>query len=184
VYKKNNFLKWVLAYLTVAILVYLGIYYFAISKQKQTYSTIYSVPTKSPEGNENWKTFKNDKVGYSIKYPPEWKLRKEDESGQLYMLSNSANIIEIQNDTTYNLKPGQTAENYLDNIPVVRSQPTKKIAIGNYTAYLQRGIPGNGELGEATYLHIKHKDKYLNVAIIKGKYENVSSIFQTIKFVD
>lgn len=160
----------------IVLLFFAGIY-VVFSKQRNPSNSLNAIQEIA-----SWKTFKNGKIGYSIKYPPDWKLRSEDQSGELYILSNAENIMEFQDYTTYSLKDGQTVENYLDSWPAAQSQPTQRIMINNYTSYIQRGVPDGGELSRATYLHIEHNNKYLNIAIIKGEYKDVSAILDTIKF--
>lgn len=143
-------------------------------------STIKRYPTPTP-GDEtaNWKTFINQKLGYEIKYPPDWRLRDEDNSGQLYMLSKTSGFIEFQNELKFDLKPYQTVENYLKSTPGFGGT-YKEININGNIGYLDEkgGLEGNGQL------YIKHNNKHLSI-IYKGfKFSEIDQILSTFNFLN
>ena len=93
-YGKRGWLKWVLIYLTIAVLIYGGIYYYLATQQKKSspYSTNSPTPTISQpsptpdlytEGTRsataNWKTYTNTKVGYTISYPEYFEIDTQNE---------------------------------------------------------------------------------------------------------
>lgn len=82
-YKKGAWKKWILMYVIIGLLVYGGIYYFVLSKNKTnpyTYnSTQYPTqsiqnPSPTTDPTANWKTLDNPltkEYAYSVKYPPD-----------------------------------------------------------------------------------------------------------------
>lgn len=159
---------------------------------KASYPQTKSVPSdlSSPvyyhlENSGEFNYFYNDKLKYHIKLPKSWQVRDENGSGELFMVWGGVSTIELQSYYTFNLSKGQTIEEYLDSAPSpAKSQPTKRVALGNNAGYLQRGIPSSGELGEATYLKLANStnSKYLAIVVIKGTLEDAFSVLDTLEF--
>lgn len=89
-YGKRNWKKWILIYVVIAAIIYAGIYYLVLSKQgTKSYQTKYSTPTTLPTiapqptttqeqtvDTSNWKTYTNDKYGFSFQYPSTYQLKE------------------------------------------------------------------------------------------------------------
>lgn len=138
-------------------------------------------PTADAE-TANWKTFKNTKLGYEIKYPSDWSIRDEDGSGMLFMLTkqNKSGFIELQGELVFDLQPSQSVENWLKNTPGFGGE-YKMVNINGEIAYL--GEEGKSIEG-STQIYIKHKDKYLSIALSEFKFAEVEGILSTFKFTE
>jgi len=81
IYNKKSIWKWILLYLIIGAVAYGAIYYFFFYKDGE-YSENFQYPIFNYQMKNNttetadWKTYRNDKAGYEIKYPPNWAFRE------------------------------------------------------------------------------------------------------------
>lgn len=76
-YGKRNWKEWSLIYLFIAAVVYGAVYFLFLSKQGlNPYSANTQAPKSTPQPTQavdettNWKTYRDDKLRYEFKYPP------------------------------------------------------------------------------------------------------------------
>lgn len=145
--------------------------------------TISASPTPSTSAKTaNWKTYTNAKLGYEFKYPSDWSIHNEDESGEFIIVSKQdrGSFIEFQNEKVFDLKPGQSVEEWLKSTPGFGGK-YDKLDLNNEVAYI--GEEGKGVEG-STEIYIKHKDKYLSIVLLGYKFEEAKSILSTFKFTE
>jgi hypothetical protein len=129
---KKSFLVGTIILITLLVIVYLGLY-FASKKSTDTANDVVA----SSDETANWKTYRNEKYGFELKYPVEW--------GEMIKSSNlrELNCGPSSNDHTVGLEysipelsVGLACENYrFETNDLINTVP-KKIIIGGRESYL------------------------------------------------
>jgi len=207
-YKKGSWKKWVLIYGVVAVLLYGGIYYFVLSKNKSnpySYNTSPSPtqsvqkPSPTTDPTANWKTYTNTKYGYTFKYPNPWTENCSKDISQNSPLSQSVivcpeayptgpfgGIPAYFNVTVESKKIGETAQD-IKKLKEKENPSIKEVSVPKIANYdvAASYFEGAGIPNATVYLVKNPSDTtYMNITG-DGIDENIyNQILSTFKFTD
>lgn len=154
--------------LVILIVVVVGInligeIFFGWGKTVDHVPTLSKTATPTPDPTANWKTYTNNEMGFTIKYPSDW-VEKLDPQGGVDSIYDPVSISPVKSngDTTINIpfryvdisayksasSAAESATNYLTNNPAYNSVDSKRktILLNGMSAemFIQSGEGGRG----------------------------------------
>lgn len=112
------------------------------------YKNYWLIPPAVSDSTANWKTYTNNKFGFSLKYPPTFKERIQDTFD--FIAEDNQYTLEIKassNSLTYDKIIKSIKEN-----SIAKAESVKIINIANQEVYLESQMSAEGIFGRSVYI--------------------------------